>query len=114
MRAWRASYGLTNRSPQFITALSMGPTAKPYLPNGAFASGPRGRGRTPSAARLEGREVRRHGATISVRYLGSSAARSLRFSATSLSLAFGGGDVRLSTGKPTAINNSSCPAGAHG
>jgi hypothetical protein len=51
----------------------------------------------------------RHGATISVRYLGKSVARSLRFSAVSSSLACGGGDARLATGKPTARKNSSCP-----
>ena len=42
----------------------------------------------------------RRGATISVRYLGKKIARSLRFSAISSSLACGGGDARLATGKP--------------
>jgi hypothetical protein len=51
--------------------------------------------------------------TISVRYFGSRAAISLPFSAISSALGFGGGDVRPSTGNPTARKNSSCPAGVH-
>src|SRR5439155_6181265 len=41
--------------------------------------------------------------TISVRYFGSSAAISLPFSAISSGVGFGGGDVRPSTGNPTAM-----------
>ena len=51
--------------------------------------------------------------TISVRYFGSSAAISLLFSAICSGVDFGGGDVRPSTGNPTARKNSSCPAGVH-
>src|SRR5271169_2458624 len=51
--------------------------------------------------------------TISVRYLGSSVSSSLRLLACSSGLGFGGDEVRLSTGMPMAMNNSSCPAGVH-
>src|SRR5271169_5247935 len=45
----------------------------------------------------------------SVRYLAESAFARCRRSACSALSSFGGGAVRLSTGSPTAMKNSSCP-----
>src|SRR5258708_34629009 len=66
------------------------------------------------AARVQsGHAGRGHHTNSSVRYFAESAlARWIR-SACSVWLSFGGGAVRLSTGSPTAMNNSSCPAGVH-
>src|SRR6266478_9932488 len=49
----------------------------------------------------------------SVRYLAESALARWMRSARSSLLSCGGGAVRLSTGSPTAMKNSSCPAGVH-
>lgn len=51
--------------------------------------------------------------SISVRHLGASSCASLRFSTISASLALGGSSLRLATGMPTAVKNSSWPAGVH-
>jgi type IV secretory pathway TrbL component len=47
----------------------------------------------------------------SVRYLGASALSFSMNAACSFSLSFGGGVVRVATGTPTSMKNSSCPAG---
>src|SRR5882724_4528126 len=63
--------------------------------------------------RIDEAACTRHAFTISVRYFGSSASMSLPLSACSSLVGLGCGDVRLSTGMPTAMKNSSCPAGVH-
>src|SRR6266436_6324432 len=49
----------------------------------------------------------------SVRYLADNALARWMRSACSAMLSFGGGAVRLSTGSPIAMKNSSCPDGVH-